>query len=385
MPSSSALGSGSPRRTDHPSSTMRRRSPHDQNDRAFSREEGGLVAAHEGNPAPDSTGGHLVGAEIERRLRCPTCRAPVRRSSGGVTCQSGHEMPLTDGYLDAGGSRLLELQSTVKSFGYEWTTFDRIMPEDEQFWRSHFQDTPLESLAGGVALDAGCGKGRFAYFTAPLVRELVALDASDAVVAAARNLQGHPNCTVIRGDILDPPLAAESFDFVYCMGVLHHLPDPEAGFRSLVNLMSPGGLLLTYLYSWPEEIGIRRASLAMAAALRRGTTRMPHSLVRMLSAPLAAALYLAFVIPGTVGERRGVRPLAGLPLATYRGRPLRSLWLDTLDRLSAPIERRYTWPELREWFERYDLTVMAVREDAGWYVTARRPEVSASVGADRSE
>lgn len=32
-----------------------------------------------------------------------------------------------------------------------------------------------------------------------------------------------------------------------------------------------------------------------------------------------------------------------LPLGIYRNQPVRSLWLDTFDRLSAPLENRYGW------------------------------------------
>ena len=44
------------------------------------------------------------------------------------------------------------------------------------------------------------------------------------------------------------------------------------------------------------------------------------------------------VVPGSFGDRRGSKRLASLPLEVYRGSPVRSLWLDTFDRLSAPID-----------------------------------------------
>ena len=51
----------------------------------------------------------------------------------------------------------------------------------------------------------------------------------------------------------------------------------------------------------------------------------------------------------------------------------RYLWLDTFDRLSAPLEARYTWEDLAPWFERAGLAVDAVRDDAGLFITAHRP------------
>ena len=88
---------------------------------------------------------------------------------------------------------------------------------------------------------------------------------------------------------------------------------------------------------------------------------------------MAALLYLVFVIPGALGARFGIGALRRLPLHTYRNRPVRSLWLDTFDRFSAPSEARYVWPELEPWFAEAGLVVEAAREDAGWYVVARKP------------
>ena len=59
-------------------------------------------------------------------------------------------------------------------------------------------------------------------------------------------------------------------------------------------------------------------------------------------------------------------------MASYRGKPFRSLLLDTFDRLSAPVEHRYVWADLAPWFEEEGLTVDHAREEAGWFVLAHR-------------
>lgn len=263
------------------------------------------------------------------------------------------------------------VRRTMESFGYEWTTFDRIQPEDKDFWQRYFQDVPFDQLRDARTLDAGCGKGRFAFFTAPRVQTLVALDGSRAAQAAARNLAECTNVSVIQSDLRRTPFREETFDLVYCLGVLHHLPDPEAGFRSLTRLVAKGGYLLIYVYSRSERWGIRAAALSAADLMRRLTRKMPHPMLRWTSIPIAALLWLAFVLPGALGDRLRVRFLSSLPLATYRNRHPRSLWLDTFDRLSAPIEKRYVWAEIRPWFVDAGFDVTSVREDAGLIVLAR--------------
>lgn len=292
-------------------------------------------------------------------------------------CGRGHELHRRDGYIDAMPATAAtgddpEIDRTFASFGYEWTSFDQIQAEDESFFHEYFVDVDLNSLRGRVGLDAGCGKARYTRFMAQYLDAVVALDGSEAVRSAARNLADTPNAVVIRADLRRPPLTAESFDFVSCLGVLHHLADPKAGFDTLVRLLAPGGILVVYLYSRPHGRNLRSLSLGAAQAIRRVTVRLPHRVTRVVSGPLSAALYGAVVVPGLVGQRAGIGVLADLPLAPYRGRPLRSLWLDTFDRLSAPIETRYVWDEIRPWFEEASLDVEGVSETHGLTIVARR-------------
>ena len=58
---------------------------------------------------------------------------------------------------------------------------------------------------------------------------------------------------------------------------------------------------------------------------------------------------------------------------TYRGKPFRSLVLDTFDRLSAPVEHRYVWSELAPWFDEPGWWSDAARDETGWFVLAHRP------------
>jgi len=314
--------------------------------------------------------------EIVERVRCIICREAVTCEADGLRCSNGHLMAFRDGYVDAlspAWDRVADDDTvrTAKTFGYEWTTFNAIMPEDASYWEMYFRDVPTEAYAGKVVLDAGCGKGRYTFFTASRAKALAAVDISDAVEAAADNLRELDNVAVIKADLLMLPFADTSFDFISCLGVVHHLRDPEAGFKSLVALLRPGGHFLLYVYSTDPCPTLRSAALAAAARLRRLTVRLRPPVLRVLSAPLALALYCGFVMPGQLGDRLRIGPLAALPLATYRGMPVRSLWLDTFDRLSAPIEHRYTRGEAETWFTNAGLTVLASREEAGMFVFGR--------------
>jgi SAM-dependent methyltransferase len=316
----------------------------------------------------------LIPGAIVERLRCPTCGKDVEMAGDGVVCPTGHRYSTARGYLDC--SRAVpgpgSTDRTLASFGFEWTSFDDVRDEDAGLAEVYFRDVDLTSLAGKVGLDAGCGKGRYTRILAAHLDATAALDGSAAVEAAARNLAELPSVLVIKSDLRDAPFAPESFDLITSLGVLHHLDDPRAGFERLLRYLAPGGQILLYLYSRPSDPGLRAAGLRLAALLRKVTVRLPHRVLKALSTPIAAGLYYGLVVPGSIGDRRGIDALSNLPMDAYRGKPLRSLVLDTFDRLSAPVEHRYVWKELAPWFADAGLVVDAARDETGWFVLAHR-------------
>jgi len=319
----------------------------------------------------------VIPEQIVERLRCPECGEPVKDAGGepGVECGAGHRLAVHNGYLDCstGSVPAGSTDRTFASFGFEWNSFDDVRDEDEGFAEVYFRDVDLASLDGLCGLDAGCGKGRYTRFLADHLGTIVALDGSSAVEAAARNLAEFPSVVVVKSDLRSAPFAPGSFDFIASLGVLHHLDDPQAGFDRLVTHLAPGGRMLLYLYSRPPTLGVRAVGLALAAALRALTVRIPHRLLKTASAPIAALLWCGVVAPGAYGERNGIKVLSGLPMDAYRGMPFRSLVLDTFDRLSAPVEHRYVWEDLAPWFEEAGLVVDAARDETGWFVLAHRP------------
>jgi SAM-dependent methyltransferase len=311
-------------------------------------------------------------------LRCPTCSQPLaarEEDRSSVSCAAGHRFASGQGYLDLSGHAPSSetTRRTFESFGYEWNTFGDVRNEDDEFARVYFRDLDLSSLDGLRGLDVGCGKGRYTRYVAEHLGVLLALDGSAAVEAAARNLEGFSNVLVVRCDLRGAPVVPASIDFLMCLGVLHHLEDPRSGFEELAGLLAPGGRMLLYLYSRPEGLGLRAAALWASGQLRKLTTRLSHPVLKALSFPVAVALYFGFVRTGSMGDRRGVHALSSLPMSAYRGKPFRSLFLDTFDRLSAPVEHRYRWGDIEGWFESSGLDVDAAREETGWFVVCHRP------------
>ncbi|MCC7282168.1 MAG: class I SAM-dependent methyltransferase [Acetobacteraceae bacterium] len=74
--------------------------------------------------------------------------------------------------------------------------------------------------------------------------------ASEAIARARAAARGLPAITFVRASILDLPMPGlETFDYIDCVGVLHHLPDPAAGLAALVSVLAPGGGLGLMVYA----------------------------------------------------------------------------------------------------------------------------------------
>jgi SAM-dependent methyltransferase len=178
---------------------------------------------------------------------------------------------------------------TVEAFGWEWQTF-RHLPADEQ---KQFLDWihPLgaEFFVDKVVLDAGCGMGRFAVASAAFgARDVLAIDLSDAVEAAAENARDRANVHVVQADIHHLPLRPGSADFAFCIGVLHHLPEPERGFRCLVDQVKPGGAVFAWVYGRENNGWLVRV---VNPIRERVASRLPRRMLLRLSFVLALGLH----------------------------------------------------------------------------------------------
>jgi SAM-dependent methyltransferase len=270
---------------------------------------------------------------------------------------------------------------TAGSFGFEWNRFPEMYEEWEQSFVNYMNPHQSEFFRDKRVLDAGCGNGRFAYYAAKYGAEVWAIDLSDAVTVARRNTERLSNVRVIQADLHCPPFAPESFDFIYSIGVLHHLPNPEVGFQNLLRYLKPGGEIQIYLYWSAEGQPLKRAMLTAVAAGRWITTRLPHSIVYGIAFPASVLAFLMFVWPYQILRRiPGLRRLAEkLPMKQYARFPFRVCVNDQFDRLSAPIENRYPRQEVENWLKRAGLENAQVLENFGWVATGQKTQSSARV------
>ena len=157
----------------------------------------------------------------------------------------------------------------------------------------------------------------------------------------------------MQADIYQLPLR-RAFDYAFSVGVLHHLPDPRAGFVALAAKVKPGGHLSAWVYGAENNGWLVR----FVTPLReRVTSRIsPRALLHLSKLP-AALLYAATKLvygplARTTFGRRAVVPrlFYGDYLAAIAPFGWREQHTIVFDHLVAPIAYYITRAEFTEWW-----------------------------------
>jgi 2-polyprenyl-3-methyl-5-hydroxy-6-metoxy-1,4-benzoquinol methylase/uncharacterized protein YbaR (Trm112 family) len=161
--------------------------------------------------------------------------------TGTITCVCGKTYPIVRGiprFLP--DSLTADLKSAQDTFSYEWKMFrfgERNWGQDIEHRKGLFLDAvgaSPEKLRGKLILDAGCGSGLLSMEMAETFgMEVVALDLASGLESAyAKNT--NPYVYFLQGSVLDLPFRQQTFEHVYCAGVLVHCPNVREGFKSIV-------------------------------------------------------------------------------------------------------------------------------------------------------
>jgi SAM-dependent methyltransferase len=239
-------------------------------------------------------------------------------------------------------NKRLEFAEDIQfTFGEEWKNYPKILPEHEQEFRQYFDLVNLSELLNATVCDLGCGIGRWSYFLKNRCRFLVLVDFSEAIFVARENLKDATNAIFFMADLKYLPFRNDFAKFLFCLGVLHHLPSDALEEVRRLGKYSPRLLIYLY-YALDNRAGHFRYLLRMATWLRLVVSKIRNSLFRAIFTMIATYfLYLPFIILG-----KTLRPLglsSYVPLYEgYSDKSLRRIRQDVYDRFFTRIEQRFS-------------------------------------------
>ncbi|MCK5447483.1 MAG: methyltransferase domain-containing protein [Gemmatimonadetes bacterium] len=308
----------------------------------------------------DVSGCHREGAEIMRgRLVCLSC--DVRYEIVRGVPRFAPTLGETEG-------------RTARAFGYEWTHYSELGDRYRQQFLDWIHPVRPEFLAGKTVLEGGCGKGRHTLLAAEFgAADVIAVDLSDAVDVAFQNTRAVENAHVVQGDIHRLPVKAV-FDYAFTVGVLHHLPDPERGFASLVSKIEVGGHVSAWVYGREGNGWIVHLVSPVRESL---TSRLPPRWLDRISAVLTLPLFFAtrLVYAPSHGRLLGLALPYGEYLSYIASFPFREQRSIVFDHLAAPISHYIRGEDFIAWFEERGLEEVTVERHNGnsWRGFARVP------------
>jgi len=174
-----------------------------------------------------------------------------------------------------------EASQTIKDFGTQWFHYQDVkgfFGSMELFSDMVFPFLKPEDLKGCKVAEIGSGSGRIVNM---LLRagaaHVIATDPSDAFDILGNNIEQPEKvtCLKITGDQL-PPYG--DLDYVFSIGVLHHIPDPKPVVDAAFKALKPGGRHLIWLYGKEGN----SLYLAFLGPLRALTKRLPHFILSIL-------------------------------------------------------------------------------------------------------
>jgi uncharacterized protein YbaR (Trm112 family) len=248
-------------------------------------------------------------------LACPRCNGNVtvhvdRRDAaeimeGTLTCSGcALTFPIVRGVPRFAEEQTEVQERTAEAFGYEWTRYSELAARYKQQFLDWLRPVDEKFFQDKLVLEGGCGKA-----------------------------------------------VKPVFDYAFSIGVLHHLPDPERGFKALVSKLKPGGAISAWVYGREGNGWIVHVVTPIREHV---TSHLPHLMLDTLSGLLTVPLFAATKLlyrptkNNVIGKALPYGPYLSY-IADFPFREQRSI---VFDHLVAPVAFYLTRGEFAAWFDR---------------------------------
>ena len=310
-------------------------------------------------------------------LRSPTNGSELSVDENGLFDKQGNRFDIKDDI-----PRFVEKINYADSFGYQWNIFDKVQLDrfsshdltSKRFYKNTRWDDA--SLKGKNLLEVGSGAGRFTEVLLKTGVNLFTIDYSNAVEANWKNNKQNKEFFIAQADIYNLPFRKNSFDYVFCFGVLQHTPDPKLSFLKLVEFIQPGGQISVDVYLknwkslfvtkyWVRPITKRMDKEKLLKFVQWYVPKWFPLSTNLLKVPYVGK-FLAQIIP-ILNYSDHFPELSKKELIDWA-------ILDTFDMLSPAYDKPQTLKTLREWAVTSNLEIIYCgRGDNGYVLVAKKP------------
>lgn len=184
-------------------------------------------------------------------------------------------------------------RETAAAFAQSWNRIGSVYTR-EQFLEWFAPLTP-DDLRGKDVIELGFGNGSLLVHVAQCdPKRLAGVELGDTIGQTNANLAAAGKSAELhRGDLTTASLGA--FDVAYCIGVIHHLDSPDAGFAAVLRHAKAGGQFHCWVYAHEGNAIIRW----IVDPIRRVASRLPWWVTKyLLATPLVAPYFLYAKLTG---------------------------------------------------------------------------------------
>jgi ubiquinone/menaquinone biosynthesis C-methylase UbiE len=144
----------------------------------------------------------------------------------------------------------IESSSSNRMAIAHWDETPLFLPEDARYERYPWLYNAAEFTKhrGERVLEVGCGAGSDLLQFAKHGADAWGMDITPAHLRLARERVGRL-AQVEFGDATQIPFEDASFDFVYSIGVLHHIDQPDRVAKEILRVLRPGGAFKVLVYN----------------------------------------------------------------------------------------------------------------------------------------
>ncbi len=272
-------------------------------------------------------------------------------------------------------------KKTVQSFGEEWQKFSSFSEAEIKNIGDEYFDIVDESIlnSNSIVLDMGCGSGRWSKYLAPNVKFIEAIDPSDAIFSATKLLSNVNNIRTTQASSDNIPFNDETFDFVFSLGVLHHIPETQTALIDTVKKVKKGGYLLIYLYYNLDNRGVLyKALFKLSSVIRFIVAALPKWAKQIVCDFIAITVYMPLILVSRSVQKMipNKSTYQKLPLAYYVGKSFNIIRNDALDRFGTPLEQRFSKKKIKEMMEKAGLRDINFSNNSPyWHAIGKRTDL----------